>query len=122
MGSRDPGNAPGTSSETRLEAPAHQGSGGPAKPSKAAKRRKNRNRKRRNRQQSFITLGTEDSHEHSEGPSGTGGAREAMEGDRPTSKDKPSFFKLGRNLSNTSIESDALLDHRYATVSLVFFW
>lgn len=120
MGSRDPGNAPGTTSETRLESPAHHGSGGPGKPSKAAKRRKNRNRKRRNRQQSFITLGTEDSHEQSEDPSGMGGAQAPMEGERPTSKGKPSFFKLGRNLSNTSIESDALLDHRYTTARFTF--
>lgn len=121
MGDRDPGNGRSTTSETRLEPPAHQSSGGPGKPAKTAKRRKNRNRKRRNRQQSFIAPGTEDSHEQSDGASGTGGAGASMEGDRPTSRDKPSFFRLRRNLSDTSIESDALLDHRYATVCFVTF-
>lgn len=118
-GDQGPGAAPvPPTSETRLEAPAPGDSGGPGRASKATKRRKNRHRKRRNRHQSFITPGPEDSHDRSEGPSGTGGARESMGGNRPTSKDNPSFFNLGRNLSNTSLESDALLDHRYATFSL----
>jgi magnesium transporter len=96
--------------ETRLESPALDAGG---KSSKASKRKKNRNRKRRNRQESFLTPGREDSHDRSGTPTGTGGAKDSMEGELPTPKDRPSFFKLGSNLSNTSIESDALLDHRY---------
>jgi magnesium transporter len=41
-----------------------------------------------------------------------------MEADRPTSRDATSFFNLGRNMSNTSLESDALLDHRYVCLYL----
>lgn len=120
-GGQGSGAAP--TSETRLEAPAPDDSGGPGRASKAGKRRKNRHRKRRNRHQSFITPGPEDSHDQAEGPSGTGGARESMGGDRPTSKDKPSYFNLNRNLSSTSLESDALLDHRYAIpLSLTVYW
>ncbi|KAJ5674945.1 uncharacterized protein N7477_004879 [Penicillium maclennaniae] len=110
MGGRDPGDAPATTSETRLESPAPDGGG---QSSKASKRKKNRNRKRRNRQESFLTPGREDSHDRSgTRTTGTGGAQDSMEGEPPTAKDRSSFFKLGSNLSNTSIESDALLDHR----------
>ncbi|KAJ6180239.1 hypothetical protein N7519_010700 [Penicillium mononematosum] len=81
------------------------------KPSKSSKRKKNRNRKRRNRHPSFIPPSREESHDSPAEISDAGGVRDSMEADRPTSRDK-SFFKLGRNLSNTSLESDALLDHR----------
>lgn len=106
---RSHGQGPATSSETRPEAPAPDKGAG--KSSKSSKRRKNRHGKRRNRQQSFLTPHKE-SDDRPDSTGGSGGARESMEGDRPTSKDNPLFFKLGRNLSNTSIESDALLDHR----------
>lgn len=112
MGSRVQDQGPGSTSETRFqEAPAPDSE--PVK-SKSAKRKKNRNRKRRNRQESFLTPAKEESHDHRPGSgSGTAGPRgDSMEDKRPTSKDAPSFFKLGRNLSNTSLESDALLDHR----------
>ncbi|KAJ5990811.1 hypothetical protein N7522_011018 [Penicillium canescens] len=60
----------------------------------------------------FFTPSREEAHDSAEEHSGAGGgARDSMEADRPTSRDT-SFFKLGRNLSNTSLESDALLDHR----------
>jgi magnesium transporter len=112
------GRAPGTgpvsiseatpANEARFEPPA----GIAGKPSKSSKRKKNRNRKRRNRHQSFIPPHPEESHDSPGDISGAGGVRDSMEADRPTSRDNPSFFKLGRNLSNTSLESDALLDHR----------
>jgi magnesium transporter len=113
MGGRAPGAGPvpvseTTSGETRLEHPADNGAG---KPSKSSKRKKNRNRKRRNRHQSFLTPSREEAHDSAEEHSGAG-VRDSMEADRPTSRDT-SFFKFGRNLSNTSLESDALLDHRY---------
>ena len=113
------GRAPGTSSpvpisettpanKTRFIPPADYAAG---KPSKSSKRKKNRNRKRRNRHQSFIPPSREESHDIPGETSDAGGVKDSMEADRPTSRDK-SFFKLGRNLSNTSLESDALLDHR----------
>ena len=84
-------------------------------PSKTSKRKKNRNRKRRNRRQSFLAA--EDSH--------TGGAAagsvpdpeplDIMSADQPKSQQSArSFYKLGADLSSTSLESEALLDHRYA--------
>lgn len=96
-----------TANKTRLEPPDN----GAGKPSKSSKRKKNRNRKRRNRHQSFIPPSQEESHDSPGETSDAGGVRDPMEADRPTSRDK-SFFKLRRNLSNTSLESDALLDHR----------
>lgn len=104
-----------STSETRFEA-APAPDNGPGK-SKSAKRKKNRNRKRRNRQESFLTPAKEESQDRPASGSGSGGARDSMETDRPTSKDNPSFFKFGGNLSNTSLESDALLDHRYVVCS-----
>ncbi|EKV05040.1 CorA family metal ion transporter, putative [Penicillium digitatum PHI26] len=113
-GGRAPGTGPVPVAEatpaitTRLESPADDAAG---KPSKSSKRKKNRNRKRRNRHQSFIPPSGEESQDSPKETSDAGGVRDSMDADRPTSKDK-SFFKLGRNLSNTSLESDALLDHR----------
>jgi magnesium transporter len=116
MGGRAPGTGPAPVTqatpvgETRSEHPAGSGAG---KPSKSSKRKKNRNRKRRNRHQSFLTPSREETHDSAEEHSGaSGGVRDSMEADRPAPRDT-SFFKLGSNLSNTSLESDALLDHRY---------
>jgi magnesium transporter len=112
------GRAPGTdpvpipetspANKTRPNPPADNAAG---QPSKSTKRKKNRNRKRRNRHQSFILPCREESHDSPAEISDAPGVRDSMEADRPSSRDK-SFFKLGRNLSNTSLESDALLDHR----------
>lgn len=116
MGGRVEDRGPSTTApETRFEtAPAPDNEPGK---SKSAKRRKNRNRKRRNRQESFLTPSKEEPHDRPASGSGTGGMRDSMEADRPTSNDNSSsYFKLGRNLSNTSLESDALLDHRYVTI------
>lgn len=111
MGGQEQDNGPATPSGTRLETPAPDN--GPAnKPSKSSKRRKNRNRKRRNRHESFLTPASEEAHERAGTVSGTGGARETMEDEQPTSKDNQSYFTLRRHRSSTSIESDALLDHR----------
>lgn len=111
MGGRAPGTGPAsvseTTNETRFESPADTA----GKPSKSSKRKKNRNRKRRNRHQSFIPPDTEEPHDSPE--QNTGAGDDSMEADRPTSQDNASFFNLARNLSNTSLESDALLDHRY---------
>lgn len=113
-GGRAPGTgpvpAPETSpaNKTRPNPPADNAAG---KPSKSSKRKKNRNRKRRNRHPSFIPPSREESHDSPVEISDAEGVRDSMEAGRPTSRDK-SFFQLGRNLSNTSLESDALLDHR----------
>lgn len=97
-----------TSSGARLQTPAPDSSVGKSKSNK----RKNRRRRPKNRKQSFLASAPETSHERPGTSPAADGARELMEGDRPTSKDGQSFFKLGRNLSNTSLESEALLDHR----------
>ncbi|OKP15120.1 hypothetical protein PENSUB_2162 [Penicillium subrubescens] len=111
MGGPQQDHPPATPSGTRLGTPAPDN--GPAgKPSKSSKRKKNRNRKRRNRQESFLTPAPEEAHDRAGTVTGTGGARESMKEDRPTSKDNQSYFTLRRKLSSTSIESDALLDHR----------
>lgn len=94
---------------------------GAGKSSKAAKRKKNRHRKRRNRHQSFFTPAREASHERSGTAAGAGGGtRDPMEADRPPSRDNPPFYTLGRDLSSTSLDSDALLDHRYVDVFVGF--
>lgn len=70
----------------------------------AKPKKKNRNRKRRNRRQSFIA--SEDS-----GPI----VSELLGGLSRTNPDQiqgRAPFYRGRNLSNTSLESEALLDHR----------
>ncbi|KAJ5805989.1 uncharacterized protein N7503_003591 [Penicillium pulvis] len=97
-----------TSTGARLQTPAPDSGAGKSKSNK----RKNRRRRPKNRKQSFLTSAPETSHDRPGTSPAADGARELMEGDRPTSKDGQSFFKLGRNLSNTSLESEALLDHR----------
>lgn len=67
-------------------------------------KKKNRNRKRRNRRQSFIA--SEDSGPIVSELSG-GLART-----NPDQIQERAPFYRGRNLSNTSLESEALLDHR----------
>ncbi|KAJ5888741.1 hypothetical protein N7495_008782 [Penicillium taxi] len=111
---RGPGriDASATTSGTRLEPPATDSVASGAGKTSKSKRKKNRQRKRQNRQESFLTPTTQDSHDPQAISSGTGAARELMEGDHPTPKEVPSFFKLGRKLSESSLESDALLDHR----------
>ncbi|GFF51263.1 putative metal ion transporter C17A12.14 [Aspergillus udagawae] len=72
------------------------------------KRRKNRHRKRRNRRQSFLA--PEESHTAT---AVSGAEAEAMiAGDQPHSPPPLPFYNLGRDLSSTSLESEALLDHR----------
>ncbi|KAJ5287042.1 hypothetical protein N7478_002728 [Penicillium angulare] len=109
MGGAGQDQASATSSGARLQTPAPDNHA--AGKSKASKR-KNRRRKPKNRKQSFLPPASETTHERPVSSSAADGLRESMDGDRPTSKDDQSFFKLGNNLSNTSLESDALLDHR----------
>ncbi|GAM35612.1 hypothetical protein TCE0_017r04075 [Talaromyces pinophilus] len=76
----------------------------PQQPTATKPKKKNRNRKRRNRRQSFIA--SEDSGPIVSELSG-GLART-----NPDQKQERVPFYRGRNLSNTSLESEALLDHR----------
>ena len=114
IGAMDKENA-SAASKARLETPAPED--GPGKSLKSSKRKKHRRRKRHNRHQSFLTPSAGESYDQPRSPGATGGARELTEGTQPTSKDKPPHFNLGRNLSDASIESDALLDHRLVYIS-----
>lgn len=110
--------------------------------SKPAKRKKNRNRKRRHRRQSFLA--PEDGEEEEERPldpataQGSDAVTNVNSGDQQQQQQETStastssakgkssksrrerlpFFGLGRDLSSTSLESAALLDHRCVSVLL----
>uniref|UniRef100_A0A093XQE4 Putative metal ion transporter C27B12.12c n=1 Tax=Talaromyces marneffei PM1 TaxID=1077442 RepID=A0A093XQE4_TALMA len=73
-------------------------------PAATKPKKKNRNRKRRNRRQSFIA--SEDS-----GPIASELSGGLARPNPDQIQDRVPFYR-GRNLSNTSLESDALLDHR----------
>ncbi|KAA8652333.1 hypothetical protein EYZ11_012169 [Aspergillus tanneri] len=80
-------------------------------PAKPPRRKKNRHRKRRNRRPSF--LGVEEPHPvpaPTSVPEAEGFA--TMEPDQTKPRPALPFYKLGRDLSSTSLESEALLDHR----------
>lgn len=98
---------PAMSSGSRSQTPAPDGGN-----RSRNQKRKKKNKRPRNRQQAVFASTQETSHDRPATSSGTGDARDSMEGDRPLSKEGPPFYKLGNNLSQTSIESDALLDHR----------
>lgn len=89
-----------------------------------SKRRKNRNRKRRHRRESFLAP------EESPSPapvSATAPAADAVASasvgaaDQSKSKSRARLplYRLGRDLSDTSLESEALLDHRYVLIFLL---
>ncbi|KAE8144177.1 hypothetical protein BDV25DRAFT_167484 [Aspergillus avenaceus] len=77
---------------------------------KPAKRKKKRHRKRRNRRPSFISV--DDPHTEAPAAPGPEGENMAMMTDQTKSRGALPFYKLGRDLSSTSLESEALLDHR----------
>lgn len=89
---------------------------------KSAKRKKPRHRKRRHRRQSFLG-GAEDPHPaapHASIPDA--GEDISMMADQAKPQASLPFYKLGsRDLSSTSLESEALLDHRYVTL-VMFPW
>lgn len=72
-----------------------------AGPSQPKKRKNHRSKKKRTRRQSFAPSETED------GSGLPGTSRESQ------SAARNSFYRRQNNHSNTSIESEALLDHRY---------
>ncbi|KAL4889780.1 hypothetical protein BDV59DRAFT_185820 [Aspergillus ambiguus] len=88
---------------------APQGSGKQTS-KKSAKRRKNRQRKRRDRRPSFLSAEDPDSGAPRPSVAEPG---DMMAADQTKSQSALPFYKLGRDLSSTSLESEALLDHRH---------
>lgn len=91
---------------------------------KPAKRKKNRNnRKRRHRRQSFLAAEESESQQLKPATAPAADsvasvAQASAANDQSKSRARLPFYGLGRNLSDTSLESEALLDHRYV---LLFF-
>lgn len=86
---------------------------------KPTKRKKNRNnRKRRHRRHSFLTA-EESESQSQQFKSATAPAAESVAkaqsaaNDQSESRARLPFYGLGRDLSDTSLESEALLDHRH---------
>ncbi|CBF70700.1 uncharacterized protein ANIA_05856 [Aspergillus nidulans FGSC A4] len=77
--------------------------------SKKHKRKKNRNRKRRNRRPSFLA--PEDSQPNAPPTIPESEALSAMAENQAKARGSTPFYS-GGNMSNTSLESEALLDHR----------
>lgn len=105
---RDSANSGAGNSERRQATPSES----TVTAGKSSKKKKNRHRKRRNRRQSF--LGPEESPSvvaPASVPETEGLA--PMATDQTKSRAALPFYKLGRDLSSTSLESEALLDHRY---------
>ncbi|PWY69754.1 cora family metal ion transporter [Aspergillus heteromorphus CBS 117.55] len=95
-------------SEVRPHDGADSRSGTP----KSAKRKKPRHRKRRHRRQSFLAAEEPlPASAHASVPDAENIATVAADQDKP--QGTLPFYKLGRDLSTTSLESEALLDHRY---------
>lgn len=105
-----------TSQETPRLATVQEGQ------TKPAKRKRNRNRKHRNRRQSFLD--PDDTQVASAAvPPPDAPTVGNLAADRPKAEAARPFYKLGKDPSNTSLESEALLDHRYAEVPLlVYLW
>lgn len=94
--------AQGSTAPDRL--PRDQQEQEPAVTRTAKPKRKNRNRKRRNRRQSFVA--SEDS-----GPVTSELSRGLVRANMDQMQDHTPYYR-GRNSSNTSLESESLLDHR----------
>lgn len=94
---------------------------------KPTKRKKNRNnRKRRHRRQSFLTAEESESQSQQFKPATAPAAdsvakAQSAANDPSKSRARLPFYGLGRDLSDTSLESEALLDHRYGFYLLFLF-
>lgn len=95
--------ASGASEDTLQNRPA----GPEGSQSTTKKKKKNRHRRRRKRRQSFLAPDDEDRPGQIMADRTSDLAASVQE--RP--RERPSFYR-GRNLSTTSLESEALLDHR----------
>jgi magnesium transporter len=84
--------------------------------SKKHKRKKNRNRKRRNRRPSFLA--PEDSQPNAPPTIPESEALSAMAENQAKARGSTPFYS-GGNMSNTSLESEALLDHRYGYINVI---
>ncbi|KAK1141465.1 CorA metal ion transporter [Aspergillus melleus] len=104
---RDTANSGAGNSERRQDFPT----GSTVTAGKSSKRKKNRHRKRRNRRQSFLGPEESSSAVASASVPDTEGLA-PMATDQTKSRAALPFYKLGRDLSSTSLESEALLDHR----------
>ncbi|KAL2872292.1 uncharacterized protein BJX67DRAFT_2090 [Aspergillus lucknowensis] len=93
------------SEQTRLDQDTGSRSG-----STKPKRKRNRHRRRRNRRQSFLA--PEDSQPDAPPTVPETETLNVMAGNQARARGPTPFYKLGGDLSNTSLESDALLDHR----------
>jgi magnesium transporter len=80
-------------------------------PKKSTKRKKKRQRKRHNRRPSFLSA--EDPESGAPRRPSIAEPGDMMAASQTKSQSALPFYKLGRDLSSTSLESEALLDHRY---------
>ncbi|KAF9885293.1 hypothetical protein FE257_013094 [Aspergillus nanangensis] len=107
-----PSAQPRQPTDLRIESPSETMSpntrgDGKSTPKKSAKRKKNRQRKRRNRRPSFLS--TDDPNGR---PSIPEEPEDLMAAEQTAAPSTLPFYKLNRGLSTTSLESEALLDHR----------
>lgn len=100
--------AEGATSRLTADLPSPHSPAGPSSATAPAKKKKHRGgKKRRNRRQSFAAgadIGTGDMNDERPSLANLGG--------NSNSRGSSSFYQLHSNLSNTSLESEALLDHR----------
>ncbi|KAG2411764.1 hypothetical protein HFD88_009320 [Aspergillus terreus] len=80
-------------------------------PKKSMKRKKKRQRKRHNRRPSFLSA--EDPESGAPRRPSIAEPGDMMAASQTKSQSALPFYKLGRDLSSTSLESEALLDHRH---------
>ncbi|EAU29838.1 conserved hypothetical protein [Aspergillus terreus NIH2624] len=80
-------------------------------PKKSTKRKKKRQRKRHNRRPSFLSA--EDPESGAPRRPSIAEPGDMMAASQTKSQSALPFYKLGRDLSSTSLESEALLDHRH---------
>ncbi|KAL2802419.1 hypothetical protein BJX63DRAFT_115008 [Aspergillus granulosus] len=88
----------------------HEADTGSRLGSNKPKRKRNRHRKRRNRRQSFLAAEGSQSNAPPTVPEEE--TLNVMAGNQTRRRGSTPFYKLGGDLSNTSLESEALLDHR----------
>ncbi|KAL4962609.1 magnesium transporter CorA family protein [Aspergillus stella-maris] len=99
------------SADTRHTPELGTGSGTGTTSGSKKKRKKNRNRKHRNRRPSFLA--SEDSNVNAPPTVPEAEPLNTMAENRARARGAAPFYKVGGNLSNTSLESEALLDHRH---------
>ncbi|KAL4925928.1 magnesium transporter CorA family protein [Aspergillus undulatus] len=104
-------NASGLGNPPPVDARQNPDSGTGTSTSGKKKRKKNRNRKHRNRTSSFIA--PEDSQLNAPPTVPESETLDTMAGNQARTRGAAPFYKVGGNLSNTSLESEALLDHRH---------